>query len=130
MNKTIHQAIEAGEKGFLIKNSIFLPFHIEILSVWIGKDMSLISRPDVLTDFSDSKGDVQIREGDTYTNIVFVKHKELKKEYGHYKGHIILFGAEKGRDIFDKNERHFIKLSFHDDTDNVYMELIDNPLDL
>mgnify|MGYP006919307959 FL=1 len=130
MSKTIRQAIDAEDKGLLIKNSIFLPFHIELMSVWIGKDMSTISRPDVLTDFSSQNRDIHIREGDSYTNLTFVDHKDLKKEYGHYKGHIILFGAEKGVNIFDESQRHYIKLSFHDDTSNVYMELIDDPLNL
>ncbi len=130
MSKTIRQAIEAKETGFLIKNSIFLPFHLELLSVWIGKDMSLVSRPDLLTDFVGPKSEIQIREGESYTNLVFSHHKELKKEYGHYKGHIILFGTEKGADIFDETQRHYVKLSFHDDTNNVYMELIDDPFDL
>jgi len=130
MSKTIRQAIDAEEKGFLIQNSIFLPFHIELLSVWVGKDMSLLSKPDVLTDFSDKKGDLHINTGESYTNLVFVRHKDLKKEYGHYKGHIILFGTELGADIFDETQRHFIKLSLHDDTNNVYMELIDDPFDL
>ena len=130
MSKTIRQAIEAGDNGFLIKNSIFLPFHIELISIWIGKDMSLLSKPDIITDFCDKNCDIQIREGDSYTNLVFKRHKELKKEYGHYKGHIILYGAEKGANIFDEERRHYIKLSFHDDTNNVYMELIDDPFDL
>jgi len=130
MSKTIRQAIDNGDKGLLIKNSIFLPFHLELLSVWIGKDMSLVSKPDLFTDFSENKGDVLIREGAEYTNLVFGNHKELKKEYGHYKGHIILLGSEKGGDIFAKDQRHYVKLSFHDDTNNVYMELIDDPFDL
>ncbi len=130
MSKTIQQSIDAQDKGFLVKNSIFLPFHIDLISVWIGKDMSLLSKPDVLTDFSDQKGDIHLREGESYTNLIFVHHKELKKEYGHYKGHIILYGTEKGADIFDPARRHYIKLSFHDDTNNVYMELIDDPFDL
>ncbi|MEA3288285.1 MAG: hypothetical protein U9Q77_13060 [Candidatus Marinimicrobia bacterium] len=130
MSKSIRQAIEAQEKGFLIKNSIFLPFHIELLSVWIGKDMSLLSKPNTLTDFSDQKGDIHIREGESYTNLIFVHYKELRKEYGNYKGHIILYGTERGADIFDKSRRHYIKLSLHDDTNNVYMELIDDPFDL
>ncbi|MBT3228887.1 MAG: hypothetical protein HOD43_14550 [Candidatus Marinimicrobia bacterium] len=130
MSRTIKQAMDAKQKGFLIKNSIFLPFHLELLSVWIGKDMSLVSKPDVITDFSDKKGDLHIREGENYTNLIFVNHKELKREYGNYKGHIILFCTEKGDDIFDKTRRHYIKLSFHDDTNNVYMELIDDPFEL
>jgi len=130
MSKTIQAAIDAKETGFLIKNSIFLPFHLELLSVWIGKDMSLVSRPDVLTDFGGNKSEIHIREGASYTNLVFVNHKELKREYGNYKGHIILLSTEKGGNIFDKTRRHYIKLSFHDDTNNVYMELIDDPFEL
>lgn len=130
MSKTIQQSLDNGEKGFLIKNSIFLPFHFELLSVWIGKDMSLVARPEVFTDFSEKKGDVLIRMGPNYTNLVFGNHKELKKEYGNYKGHIILLVAERGADIFAADQRHYIKLSFHDDTENVYMELIDDPFDL
>ena len=130
MSRTIKQAIKDKKKGFLIKNSIFLPFHLELLSVWIGKDMSLVSKPDLITDFSDKKGDLYIREGESYTNLIFINHKELKREYGHYKGHIILFCTEKGDDIFDKTRCHYIKLSFHDDTNNVYMELIDDPFEL
>jgi hypothetical protein len=130
MSKTIHQAIADQDKGFLIRNSIFLPFHIELISVWIGKDMSLLSKPDVLIDFSDQKGDIHIREGESYTNLIFVHHKELKREYGNYKGHIILYGTERGADIFDKDQRHYIKLSMHNDTNDVYMELIDDPFDL
>jgi len=123
----MRQAIKAGATGLLCKNSIFLPFHLELISIWIGKDMSLVARPDVLTDFSDAKGDIHIREGETYTNLVFPHHKELKKEYGHFKGHVILYGAEKGADIFDEKQRHYVRLSFNDDTMNIQMELIDDP---
>jgi len=130
MLHTIKAAIAGSAKGFLVKDSVFLPFHMELISVWIGKDMSLVARPDVLTNFSSRKSDLMIKEADSYTNLVFINHKELKKEYGHYKGHIILHATEKGADIFDPAERHYIKLSFHDDTDNVYLELIDDPFDL
>lgn len=130
MIKTIRQSIEAGDKGFLVKNSIFLPFHFELISIWIGKDMSLVSRPDILTDFSDNNGELYVREGESYTNLIFPHHKELKKEYGHYKGHVIINCTEKGADIFNKDNRHYIKLSFHDDTNNVYMEMTDDPLSL
>jgi hypothetical protein len=130
MSYKIKEAIDKGINGFLIKDSIFLPFHMELISIWIGKDMSLVARPDVLTNFGSRKSDVVIREGDSYTNLIFIHHKELKKEYGHYKGHIILHAAEKGADIFDPAQRHYIKLSFHDDTDNVYLELIDDPFEL
>ncbi len=130
MNKTIHQVVESKASGFLIKNSIFLPFHFELLSIWIGKDMSMVSKPDLLTDFSEHNGDVHIRESESYTNLIFVAHKDLKREYGHYKGHIILYCTEKGANIFDEDQRHYVKLSFHDDSNAVYMELKDDPFDL
>ena len=90
----------------------------------------MISKPDLFTDFTEQNGDVHIRESDSYTNLIFVAHKDLKREYGHYKGHIILYCSEAGADIFDNDNRHYIKLSFHDDTNAVYMELIDNPFEL
>jgi hypothetical protein len=130
MLKTIRESIDQGDKGLLIKNSIFLPFHMELLSVWIGKDMSLIAKPELYTDFSEKAGDILVREAASYTNLLFGNHKDLKKEYGHYKGHIILMGTEKGADIFKGENRHYIKMSFHDDTNNVYLELIDDPFDL
>jgi len=130
MNRTFKNAMDTGLTGFLVKNSIFLPFHLELLSVWVGKDMSLVSKPDVITDFGSKKSEIHIREGESYTNLVFLTHKELKREYGNYKGHIILFCTEKGDDVFDESQRHYIKLSFHDDTNNVYLELIDDPFEL
>lgn len=130
MSRSIQEAIDAKQSGLVIKNSVFLPCHFELLSIWIGKDMSLLSKPDHITDFSHKNSDIFLREGETYTNLIFLKHGELKKEYGNYKGHIILFCAEKGDDIFDESLRHYIKLSLHDDSDEVYMELIDNPFEL
>lgn len=130
MAKLARTAIEAGDKGLLIKNSIFLPFHVELLSVWVGKDMSLLSKPDLITDFTPGNGEISIREGESYTNLVFTHHKDLRKEYGHYKGHIILYGTEKGADIFDPDRRHYMKLSFHHDKEEVDLELIDDPFDL
>ena len=130
MSKTIQAVIEAKETGFLLKNSIFLPFHLELLSVWIGKDMSLLSKPDLITDFSYKKGEIFIREGESYTNLIFVNHSDLRREYGNYKGHVILYCTEKGDDIFDETRRHYIKLSVHDDTNAVFMELVDDPFEL
>ncbi|MCF7808960.1 MAG: hypothetical protein K9M49_09125 [Candidatus Marinimicrobia bacterium] len=124
------EAIEAEKKGLLIKNSIFLPFHMELLSIWAGKEMSLLSKPDIITDFSHEKGDVFLREGESYTNLIFTQHSELKKDYGHKKGHIILYGTEKGADIFDRDQRHYVKLWFHHDKDDIDLELIDDPFDL
>ena len=130
MAKTVRAAIEAGDKGLLIKNSVFLPFHFELLSVWVGMDMSFLSKPDLITDFSSKKAEIFIREGESYTNLLFSHHKELNVEYGHAKGHIILYATEKGADIFDPARRHYIKLSFNHDSDAIDLELIDDPFEL
>ena len=53
--KSFIAAVRNGEKGFVIKNSVFLPFHCEILTIWIGKEMPLLSTPDQITDLCESE---------------------------------------------------------------------------
>ena len=120
------QAIQDGENGLVFRNSIFVPFHLELLSVWIGKEMSLLAVPDLLTDFCDGNAQIAVREGDRYTNLVFRKFGDLPKELGRSKGHIILHAAEKGSDIFDEENRHYIKVGFTD-RHILDFELVDDP---
>ena len=127
--KSFITAITNDEHGFFIKNSVFLPFHCEILSIWIGKELSFISTPDDITDFGD-RSVLFIREGESFTNLVFRKWNDLSKELGHHKGHIILHAAEKGADIFKKENLHYIRISVHDDTKELSLEIMDNPFDL
>jgi hypothetical protein len=127
--KSFIAAIKAEEKGFVIKNSIFLPFHCEIISIWIGKEMSLLSAPDLITDVTDAEV-LGVREGDFYTNLVFRKWSDLPKEFGHHKGHIILRAAEKGADIFKVENLHYIRIGFQDHKKELSFEIIDNPYDL
>ena len=130
MTRSIETALTEKQNGFVRHNSLFLPFHFELISGWIGKDMSLIARPDHIVDFTGSKSEVGMREGESYTNLVFRNHKDLKKELGHYKGHVVLTVTEKDADIFDSGNRHFLKISFHDDTDEVFTERVDDPFKL
>jgi len=127
--KSFIAAVKNGEKGFVIKNSVFLPFHCEIISIWIGKEMSLLSAPDQITDLCESEL-IGVRVGDSYTNLVFRKWNNLAKELGHDKGHIILHAAEKGSDIFRSENLHYIRISFQDHKKEISLEIIDNPLDL
>jgi hypothetical protein len=127
--KSFTTAINNGEHGFFVKNSVFLPFHCEIISIWIGKEMSLISTPDVITDMGDHSV-LSIREGECYTNLVFRKWNDLSKELGHHKGHIILHAVEKGIDIFCKENHHYIRIGFHDHTKELSLEVVDNPFNL
>ncbi len=120
------QAIRDGEKGLIFRNSVFLPFHLEILSIWVGKEMSLLAVPDVYTDLSDRNGHIAMRTGETYTNIVFRKGGDLRKELGHDKGHIIIQAAEKGADIFRHENRHYIKVCFTN-KHTLEFELVDDP---
>jgi len=127
--KNIITAIKNGEKGFVIKNSVFLPFHCEIITIWIGKEMSLLSAPDLITDLADTEV-LGLREGEFYTNLIFRKWGDLAKELGHHKGHIILRAAEKGVDIFRVENLHYIRIGFHDHQKELSLEIIDNPFDL
>ncbi len=127
--KSFIAAINAEEKGFVIKNSVFLPFHCEIITIWIGKEMSLLSTPDLITDLTDAEV-LGVREGDFYTNLVFRKWSDLAKELGHHKGHIILRAAEKGADLFKVENLHYVRIGFLDHKKELSLEIIDNPYDL
>ncbi|TLU82613.1 MAG: hypothetical protein FDX21_08545 [Chlorobium sp.] len=127
--KSFIEAITSGKKGFVIKNSIFLPFHCEIITIWVGKEMSLLSTPDMIADLADANI-LSIREGNSYTNMVFRKWKDLAKELGNNNGHIILRAAEKGADIFNSENLHFIRIGFFDHSKELSFEIIDNPYDL
>lgn len=120
------RAIQDGDKGMVFRNSVYLPFHLELLSIWIGKEMSLLAAPDLLTDFCDGNGQVAVREGERYTNLVFRKCGELRKDLGHDKGHVILHAAEKGSDIFRDENRHYIKVYFTN-RHTLDFELVEDP---
>ena len=127
--KSFLAAVKNGELGFVIKNSLFLPFHCEIITIWIGKEMSLLSTPDLIADLCDPDV-LAMREGDSYTNLVFRKRSDLHKELGHHKGHFILRAAEKGGDIFNKENLHYIRMRFVDHNNQISFEIIDDPFDL
>jgi len=127
--KSFLNAVKNGEHGFFIKNSVFLPFHCEIITIWIGKEMSLLSTPDLFVDLCDPDV-LAMREGDSYTNLVFRKWSDLAKELGHHKGHIILRAAEKGADIFNTENLHYIRMRFTDHKRELSFEIIDDPFDL
>jgi hypothetical protein len=127
--KSYIAAIRNGAEGFVIRNSVFLPFHCEIISIWIGKEMSLISTPDMITDLADIDA-IGIREGESYTNLVFRKWNDLPQELGHHKGHVILHAAEKGADIFKIENLHYIKVCFHAQRREVTFEIVDDPVQL
>ncbi|MBM3162057.1 MAG: hypothetical protein FJZ79_01730 [Chlorobi bacterium] len=128
MTKHFTDAIRNGENGFYIRNSLFLPFHFELLSVWLGKEMSLLSSPEIIADIGNPEL-LSLREGSGYTNLVFRKWGDLGRELGNHKGHIILFVAEKGADIFRRENLHYIKVCFRDTETHrrVVLELVDNP---
>jgi hypothetical protein len=127
--KSFVAAIRNGQTGFAVRNSVFLPFHCEIINIWIGKEMSLLSVPDQITDLGDAEL-IGVREGEYYTNLVFRKWGDLSKELGHRKGHIILHAAEKGEDIFKCENLHYIKIGFHDHQKELTFEIVNDPFEL
>ena len=127
--KSFTAAIRDGETGFAVHNSVFLPFHCEIISIWIGKEMSLLSVPDEITDLGDTEV-IGMREGESYTNLVFRKWGDLTRELGYHKGHIILYAVEKGEDMFNAENRHYIRIGFHDHRKELSFEIVDDPFQL
>lgn len=127
--KSFITAIRNGESGFAVRNSLFLPFHCDIISIWIGKEMSLLAVPDLIADLADTET-IGIREGQTYTNLVFRKWGDLAKELGHNKGHVILHAAEKGNDIFRSENLHYIRIGFHDHERKLFLEIVNDPFQL
>ncbi|RXK82166.1 hypothetical protein EST62_11435 [Chlorobaculum sp. 24CR] len=127
--KSFVTAIRNGQTGFAVRNSVFLPFHCEIISIWIGKEMSLLSVPDQITDLGDAE-QISVREGESYTNLVFRKWGDLAKELGNHKGHIILHATEKGEDIFREENRCYIKIGFHDHRKELSFDIVNNPFEL
>jgi len=127
--KSFVDAIRQEQHGFCIKNSLFLPFHCEIITIWIGKEMSLLATPDVISDLEDAEV-LGIREGQSYTNLVFRKWSDLAKELGRHKGHIILHAAEKNADIFNKDNLFYIKIHFGEEKRDIFFELVNDPFDL
>ncbi len=127
--KSFITAIQGGAAGLVIRNSLFLPFHCEIISIWIGKDLSFVAAPDLITDLGDAEA-IWIREGVSYTNLVFRKWDDLQRELGHHKGHVILHVAEKGEDIFCAGNLHYIRASFREHLREVTLEIVDDPFRL
>jgi hypothetical protein len=127
--KSFTASIASGEEGFAIHNSVYLPFHCEIISIWIGKEMSLLSVPDQIVDLADTEV-IGIREGESYTNLVFRKWGDLTRELAHHKGHIILYVAEKGEDIFNSDNLHYIRIGFHTHRKGLTFEIINDPFRL
>jgi hypothetical protein len=123
-------SIADGKKGLVFGNSVFLPFHLELISVWIGKEMSLLSAPDIVVDLCDDNDDVAVREGCTYTNLVFRKYRDLARDLGNDKCHIVLYAAEKGSDIFPAENRHYIRLEFQLRSKEISLDIIDDPFTL
>ena len=124
------EAIADGRTGLVFGNSVFLPFHLELLSIWIGKEMSLLASPEIIVDFGEGNGDVSVRESATYTNIVFRRYHDLVHEFGNGKGHVVLHAAEKGADVFNPGNRHYIRIGFAKLRKEITIEHIDDPFEL
>jgi len=124
------EAIAQGRKGLVFGNSLYLPFQLDLLTIWVGKEMSMISSPQVIVDLCPGSGDVAIREEGNWTNIVLRGHGDLVRELGNGKGHVILYAVEKGRDPFVQEHRHYVRVSFTMHTKEISLEIIDDPLQL
>ena len=123
-------AIRNGRKGLVFGNSLFLPFRLDLMSIWVGKEMSLLSSPEVIHDLCEGSRDVAIREENAWTNIVLRRHGDLVRDLGNGKGHVILCAAEKGGDLFRQEQRHYIRIGFASQGKEISFEIIDDPFQL
>lgn len=121
------ESIRNGRRGLVLGNSIYLPFRLDLLSVWIGKEMSMLATPELMVDLCPGNGDVAIREEPGWTNIVFRRYRDLAREFGGGRGHVVLYAAEKGGDLFAPDQRHYIRISFDRDGKDASFEIIDDP---
>ncbi|NTU91306.1 MAG: hypothetical protein HGB01_05525 [Chlorobiaceae bacterium] len=124
------EIIQRGTKGLVFENSVFFPFRMQLLTVWLGKEMSLLASPEFIVDLCEGNEDVAIREGDTWTNIVFRRYRDLCREFGNGKGHIILLASEMGADFFTQERRHYIRVAFPSHGKEISFEIIDDPFQL
>jgi hypothetical protein len=124
------EAISNGRTGLVLGNSVFLPFHLELLSIWIGKDMSLLASPEFIVDLCEGSADVSLREGASYTNIVFRRYHDLVHEFGSGKGHVVLHATEKGADVFIPQNRHYIRIGFVKHHKEITFEHFKDPFEL
>jgi hypothetical protein len=122
--------IRQGRKGLVFGNSLYLPFRLDLMSIWVGKEMSLLSSPEVIFDLCEGSRDVAIREEDAWTNIVLRRHGDLGRDLGNGKGHVILYATEKGGDLFIQEQRHYVRVSFATQGKELSFEIIDDPFRL
>lgn len=119
-----------GDGGLFFENSLFLPFRLDILHVWVGKEMSLISSPDLITDLCEGSRDIAIREGEAWTNIVLRRYGDLAREFGNDRGHVVLYAAEQGGDLFQQENRHYIRVSFATEGKTLSFGIVEDPFEL
>ncbi|NTU92623.1 MAG: hypothetical protein HGB29_03945 [Chlorobiaceae bacterium] len=123
-------AIDKGAQGLVFGNSMFLPFRLDLLSIWAGKEMSFLSSPEVIVDLCEGNGEVAVREGASWTNIVLRRYRDLAREFGNGKGHVLLYAVEKANDLFVQEHRHYIRIVFSAHEKEISFELIDDPFQL
>lgn len=99
-------------------------------SIWVGKEMSLLSSPEVIRDLCEGSREVAIREEDAWTNMVLRRHGDHARDLGNGKGHVILYGAEKGGDLFMQEQRHYIRICFASQAKEISFEIINDPFQL
>lgn len=113
---TVAEALKAGKKAYTVGHRLILPFHCEFISMTIGLSLSTLSSPDVITDFSMTDKQVTLEEGDYFTDVYFSDYRNLSKEFGRHKGHIILVCCELHDDLFNEANHIRLKLAFRDDS--------------
>jgi hypothetical protein len=99
---TINETVENQINGLFYGNRLLLPFKANYLKIILDDE--------IIIDFSPQAGLVHINETDSYTEIYFLKLKNLKDKISKYEA-VKMIVTEKDDNIFDSNKH--LKISFY-----------------
>jgi hypothetical protein len=110
--RTISEALEQNLHGYTIGRRLSLPFHADLISIIVGKQISHFGGPDVITDFSPSQNEVLAVVHENRTDLYFEKYSSLQSELGHWKGTLIITCCGDSDDLFDETKHRRLVFTF------------------
>ena len=119
---TIARCLEAGSQGFSIGNRLSVPFRADLISILVGKRQSMLSEPDLITDFSPNDKSITVVEYEDRMDLYFHDYPSLQKELGRWQGMLIITCCELCDDLFDLSKHVRLSCTLRDDDNRVKIE--------
>jgi hypothetical protein len=98
---SIEQALALKKNGLFYGNRLLLPFKARILKIIIDDK--------IITDFSDSAGNVEIKDEGTFLSVYFLDYEDLREVVSKYEL-IKMVAVEQEEDVFDETKHKLISL--------------------